>query len=236
MSASPEVSVILWDLDGTLLRSRGLARRSWRIAFERVTGCEMPLLADRPGSTARSLIDEYLLAAGLSVDHHIRFEFFAEFAGAYGELQQEQPEDCVAMPYAARVLDALATRSILQTVVTGNTKRVAAMKLRAAGLETRMGLDGGAFGDESPSRRVLVELAIGRIAELSGCDRPPPAFAVVGDAVDDIEAANAAGAVSIAVARGRTARDAIRRGGPRHIVSSLSEVVAILNPGGASSL
>jgi phosphoglycolate phosphatase-like HAD superfamily hydrolase len=89
---------------------------------------------------------------------------------------------------------------VLQTVVTGNSRAGAELKLGTFGLADHLDLDIGAYGsDPHDDRSQLVQLAIRRARRLRGELRP----VVIGDSPRDVNAARVAGARSVAVASGR---------------------------------
>jgi phosphoglycolate phosphatase-like HAD superfamily hydrolase len=80
----------------------------------------------------------------------------------------------------------------------------------------------GAYGSDSPDRPELTKLAIAKAARLHDPLDPTQVF-VLGDTPRDIEAANAAGAVSIGVATGKYSVDALRQAGGAHVLASLED-------------
>ena len=77
----------------------------------------------------------------------------AEFAGT-----------TVALPGVHEAVDALDAAGVLQTVVTGNMASIARRKLRAVGLDERLRLDLGAYGDDHADRAALMAAAVERLA------------------------------------------------------------------------
>jgi phosphoglycolate phosphatase len=94
---------------------------------------------------------------------------------------------------------------IHQSVLTGNIRPVAEVKLSAVGLREPLDLCIGAYGDDHEVRTELVQVARRRAAAVHGTD--PEDFGglstvLIGDTPLDIEAALAAGARAIGVATG----------------------------------
>lgn len=188
----------LFDIDGTLLAPRGLGRRSLERAFEQryrrrgvFDGVEFHGRTDpeifaeglqrlgRPASEYPEMLDRYL--------GHLE----AEVAGG----------PALALPGIVDLVEALAsTAGVVLGLVTGNVRRGASIKLARDGLARRFPI--GAFGDDSTDRGELVRLARGR-AEAAGFGpfRDEHCFHV-GDTLNDIQAARAAGIRAVAVATG----------------------------------
>ena len=80
----------------------------------------------------------------------------------------------------------------------------------------------GGYGSDSPDRAELTEQAIGRAARLHGHLTPDQVF-VVGDTPRDIEAAQAAGAVSVGVATGHYSTKELAAAHGDHVLGSLED-------------
>src|SRR5262249_50679107 len=57
---------------------------------------------------------------------------------------------------------------VVQSVLTGNVRRMAEMKLAAVGLDTHLDLEAGAYGDSHEVRSELVHLARGNAGRQGG--------------------------------------------------------------------
>jgi phosphoglycolate phosphatase-like HAD superfamily hydrolase len=80
----------------------------------------------------------------------------------------------------------------------------------------------GAYGSDSPDRAELTELAIAKATRLHAGLTAGQVF-VVGDTPRDIEAAQAAGAVSVGVATGHYSTTELQAAGADHVLGSLEE-------------
>ena len=80
----------------------------------------------------------------------------------------------------------------------------------------------GAYGSDSPDRAELTTIAVEKATRLHGRLRPNQVY-VVGDTPRDIEAAKAAGAVSIGVATGRYSVDDLAGAQADHVLGSLRD-------------
>jgi phosphoglycolate phosphatase-like HAD superfamily hydrolase len=80
----------------------------------------------------------------------------------------------------------------------------------------------GAYGSDSPDRAELTGIAIEKAGRLHKGLKPAQVF-VVGDTPRDIDAAKAAGAVSVGVATGHYSVTELAEAGANHVLSSLNE-------------
>ena len=202
-----DLRIILWDIDGTLLRTRRQG------SFRDYT---RPVLARMFGTAGR--LDE-LVVSGMTdlqiVSEALRDEGFTpaqvrerapELAALYHEELERltvSEELYYELPGARRALEAVeASKRYLNSLLTGNVEPAARLKLRLVGLEGFFRLP-GAFGEDSHDRRDLPALARERINEHLRIDLSPEQFVVVGDTPNDIACARHFGARAVAVATGR---------------------------------
>ncbi len=195
--------LVLWDVDHTLIETRGVGRASFAAAFEDVTSRTLERM---PQITGRTEPDIYAAAAALhDIDRPPLFPVFAEsLAAAYIERQEQLREQGRVMPGAEEALEHLATiKGIRQSVLTGNTRRVTRIKLETFGLHKHLDLATGAYGDDDRHRPALVPIAQARASNDGEFGQHNTVL--IGDSLGDIETARQGGARVIAVAAGGTA-------------------------------
>ena len=122
------------------------------------------------------------------------------------------------LPGAERTLVALGEAGVLLGLVSGAMEGAARTKLVPANLNRFFIF--GAYGSDSPERPELTRLAIEKAAKLHRGLTPSQVF-VVGDTPRDLEAARAAGAVSVGVATGHYSVDELEAAGGDHVLESL---------------
>nr|WP_281364774.1 HAD hydrolase-like protein [Streptomyces typhae] len=209
--------MVLWDIDHTLMATRGLGRELWAQAFHEVTGIEMREQASVTGSTERVILRE---TARL---HDITYsdELFESFAAALGAVHvrraAELRERGHALPGAAAVLARLADKGVRQTVVTGNVRAAAEVKLAVFGLDGYLRLEDGAYAEDGEERPELLRAALARSAT-----RPDKA-AFLGDTPADVEGGLGAGVRVVAVATGRTSATELRGSGADTVLEGLAD-------------
>jgi phosphoglycolate phosphatase-like HAD superfamily hydrolase len=121
---------------------------------------------------------------------------------------------------------------VFQSVLTGNVRTLAEVKLSAVGLRYPLDLCIGAYGDDHEVRTELVHLARRRASAVHG--RPPSDFGgqatvVVGDTPLDIAAALAAGARAVGVATGGYPASALLEAGAHAVLTDLTNTAAVLS-------
>ncbi len=196
--------LVLWDIDHTLMATRGLGGELWAAAFQQVTGVALREQASVTGSTERVILRE---TARL---HNIPYsdDLFVQFADALGYLHvrraAELRERGHALPGAAAVLAALDEEGVQQSVVTGNVRVAAEVKLATFGLDSYLRLDEGAYGEDGEGRPELLRAALSRAGVL------PEMAVFLGDTPADVSGGREAGVRVVAVATGRTVADELR--------------------------
>ena len=122
-------------------------------------------------------------------------------------------------------------RRVHQSVLTGNIRPVAEVKLSAVGLRDPLDLCIGAYGDDHEVRAELVQVARRRAAAVHG--RDPDDFGglstvLIGDTPLDIEAALAAGARAVGVATGPSQAADLYAAGAHAVLPDLTDTRAVM--------
>ena len=152
--------LILWDIDGTLVRS-GRSGQTYSVKRSNRCSGRRPQTASDPQRARpdRQIVEEYLALQGSQDPAHIPAVLYSleqEFARQVGRIAAEG-SPCLGGEAALRCLSALA--GVEQTVLTGNIAPNALLKLAAFGLDRYLDLEVGAYGIEHSDRRSLLPLA-----------------------------------------------------------------------------
>jgi phosphoglycolate phosphatase-like HAD superfamily hydrolase len=226
--------ILLWDIDGTLMRSvRTGAYKEYTIpVLEEIFGTSGRLAEMRvSGMTDLQIIFEALAEAGVSRD-----QIVAEIERLTRRLTEEARrvtgngvQFFQLLPGVRETLQALDEHPRYQSgLLTGNIKPMADLKMELMGLDQFFTLP-GAFGEESHIRRDLPALAADRIRSHLGVNLPPEHFIVIGDTPNDIDCAHHFGARAVAVGTGRFYSDEeILACEPDAILPDLSDVDLVL--------
>ena len=124
--------------------------------------------------------------------------------------------------------DSAADVRVVQSVLTGNVRRMAEIKLRAVGLDANLDLETGAYGDSHEIRSELVHLARGNAARKYGRGFAGTATVLVGDTPLDVAAARVTGARAVAVATGGTSAEKLAESGADVVLPDLTDTSAVL--------
>jgi phosphoglycolate phosphatase len=217
----------LFDIDGTLLRSRDRIHfNSVAASVQRVTGFEITLAGVLiHGSTDTAILREACKQAGIpAAVMEAQTEAILEaMRNAVAERRHEL--DLVRMPGVEEVLRHLARRGALLGVATGNLEMIGWIKIEQAGL--REWFRFGGFSDQFPVRAELVAQAAQKARELAGGTK----ICVVGDTPRDIEAARANSLSVIAVATGSYSFDQLAACRPEVCTTSLADLLALTGRG-----
>jgi phosphoglycolate phosphatase len=194
-------TTVLWDIDGTLLRSGAVAAQAFLDAVAEVTGVRpSPEGRDYGGRLDTEIAQMLLAAVGaekaqtadvLAAHERIVFE-------RLGQLRAQTRTH----PGVDALLARLAAAGVRQTVVTGNIAAVARYKLEAGGLIPPIELGFGGFGDSAPSRAAVAQTALDRLSA-AGWKPDSAEVWIVGDTPRDLACARAVGVRCALVATGR---------------------------------
>ena len=215
--------VVLFDIDGTLLVSRGIGREAKRRAMLECFGLTGDL--DNHvfgGKTDWGILVDLLAPHGLSSAEIGRAMDVYETAMARHMQAIRSAYQAQALPHAFDLVAKLRGQSdTLVGLVTGNTSKTAAIKLEMAGYNPDW-FPVGAFGNESPRRAGLTRLALQRAQRFAGRQLNGSGVIVIGDTPADIQAARAIDAIAVAVCTGYAPRDSLMRCDPDFLLADLS--------------
>ena len=224
-----DAPIILWDIDGTLLRAPGTGVSAFRQSIRAHTGKELgrgPY--DLGGRTDPDIGRTLLEAIGHGGDDSLLAAVLAGVIEAYASLDGELRASLVIMPGVPAMISALADLGAHQSVLTGNLRAVAERKLAAGGLDGQLHVDSGAYGSDHADRAVLAGLAITRSADALGRSVDPGSVWVVGDTPRDLACARAVGARCALVATGTYAHDALAGLGADAVFDDLADTATVL--------
>ncbi len=213
--------VVLFDVDETLVHTGGSGARSWKAAFEKLYGIPADIGAHTSAGETDPQVARETFTGVLGRDpgddelDRLYAQYLLHLADDIGVSQQYR-----VLPGAEQTLVALGQAGVMLGLVSGAMEGAARTKLGPANLNRHFVF--GAYGSDSPDRNELTRIAIGKAAGLHR-DLAPSQVFVVGDTPRDIEAAAAAGAVSVGVASGNYSVEELTAAGGAHVLSSLQE-------------
>ncbi len=220
--------LILFDIDGTLVWTRGAGREATRLAMTEVFGTCGALEAHQFGSkTDFQTLLELLHETGVSYDDIERMmptynvAMGRALSGIIGQYAVE------ATPGSLELVESLSRRSDVGLgIVTGNISDSAPVKLSAAGFNPAW-FAIGAYGSEAHQRDDLPALALARAVEHYRLPITPDEVIIVGDTPDDISCARALGALVVAVETGYIQPDVLAAARPDYLLRDLTEFATV---------
>jgi phosphoglycolate phosphatase-like HAD superfamily hydrolase len=237
--APTDLRVLLWDIDGTLLRSmrRGAFKDYMVPVLESIFGTAGRIHEMRvSGMTDLQIIGEALGDEGITAEHirervgEIRTRFMIEMERVVALAATESQPLFELLAGAREILERVAAHPrYLSSLLTGNLEPAAHLKLRLVGLTEFFQQLPGAFGDDSHDRRDLPALAAARINARLKLALRPAQFIVIGDTPNDIACARHFGARSVAVCTGRfDDHESLAAHNPDAILPDLSDTELVL--------
>ncbi len=220
--------LVLWDVDGTLVDSAGIGPDAFPLAFERTVGRPAAELPGMAGRTDHEIGLETLERNGIEKPERLWPQFARELAAALAELEPAMRERGRALPGAQEAIAALANaEGVVQSLLTGNLKPNAAVKLGAFGLLLpALDLEIGAYGSDDRHRPTLVSIARERAAARHA--QAPEQTVLIGDTPLDVAAGRAGGARVVGVATGRYSAEALAESGADVVLGDLLDTDAVL--------
>jgi len=221
-------TLLLFDIDGTLILSGRAGLRALNRAFEHATGVPDGFRGiNAAGRTDGYLLDEAARRAGLTLTPGLRALIHERYCETLSEeiLLPGEGRKAV-MPGVRPLISALDRRDdVVLALLTGNFRRSARIKLEYFDLWSPFRF--GAFADDASDRNLLVPIALDR-ARAAGHEPRADRVIVIGDTPLDIECAHAGGVRALGVATGSHPADELRAAGAYEVFEDLSETDAVL--------
>jgi phosphoglycolate phosphatase len=217
-------ALVLFDIDGTLLRRSGSHHKRALIEAIRSVLQREASLANIPThgmldcDLLRLMIGELQLSEALAEDMLPELRRAAQ--DSYLANCPSDLRTCVC-PGVVPLLNDLQERGIPVALVTGNLTEIGWRKIELAGL--RRYFVSGAFSEQAPTRTALAQAAAEQMKKLGLVDEDAR-ISLIGDHPNDIRAARANSMQAIATATGLTSIDELRKEEPDILVQDLSEL------------
>ena len=222
------MTIVLLDIDGTLIRTGRAGSRAMNRAFEDLFGVAGAFDGvEMAGRTDRWILDDVASRSGVDLAGDNFHRFRERYCSRLTETLREPSPGKGVLPGVRRLLESLDAREdVFAALLTGNCEDGARIKLQHFDIWRFFRC--GAYGDAVTDRNSLFEIAV---REAEACGAPPvhaDQVVVVGDTVLDVACAKAAGARSVAVATGPCDIETLRKSGADVVVRDLSDTEALL--------
>ncbi len=216
-------TVLLFDIDGTLVTTGGVGRRALELAFERAYGRRDACAGFRlDGMTDRAIVRGGLVALGLAPSPASIDAVLTRYLDVLAEEVAAAPAETYRVHEGiSQTLDAAAARvHIAVGLGTGNIREGARIKLERVGLFRRFGF--GGFGSDDEDRAALLRLGAERGAAALKVQLKEARVVVIGDTPKDVAAARGIAAESVAVGTGSYSAAQLREAGATWAFPSLA--------------
>ena len=229
------MALLLFDIDGTLMKPLGVGHRAFDAALLALYG-RLPTGQPFPfdGMLDPQIARKTLLQMGIDPTPS---EVSRLLVAYVQKLPDEAPVEtssyrCLGFPAA---LERASGEGHHLGLLTGNVREGARIKLDFVGLAAYfLAASGepdllGAFGEDAAEREDLVPVALERCSKAYGLAFESAAVWLVGDSVRDVEAAKRAGVKSVAVATGSTGSKSLAAAGPDLLLPDLTDPSPLLD-------
>ncbi len=219
------VRLVLFDIDGTLIRTGGAGVSAFARTAEHDFGLrDGTSRMSFAGRTDTSLVRELLATHGRPADAASIARFLDAYVFRLDEcLRTHSGRICPGVSEFIAALRGVACPPLLG-LQTGNIRLGAEIKLRHYGLWEHF-VTGG-FGDDDEDRDRLVAIGRDRGDRLLGRPLTGPEVLVIGDTPADVRCGRAIGARVLAVGTGGATLEALRAAQPDWLVPDLTRVAA----------
>lgn len=222
--------LLLFDIDGTLIRSNGAGRAALEAALHEIFGTSGP--SDSypfDGKTDPRIITDLLTAVGINhetIQSQLPTVYERMTEKAHTFFAEKRITIC---PGVEPLLAALRGQpDVVLGLLTGNINTTAPLKLAAAGLDPT-NFQVGAYGSDDADRNRLPMVAMQKAAELTGCPFDGHNTVIIGDTPADILCARAGKTTAVAVATGRHSVQTLTQYQPDYVLENFLDTTAVLD-------
>ncbi|WP_405810086.1 haloacid dehalogenase-like hydrolase [Streptomyces sp. NBC_01520] len=219
--------LVLWDIDRTLLYVGDIDRQVYRETYHELTGRTAGSLPKRgTGTTMPLAILRMLVENGIAEDEAA--SLLPTMVELLPQVQRRHIDDIrrdgVLLPGAVAALRAVHDEpEFLPTIVTGNLKANALLKLAAFDLSRHVHTDIGGYASDDMHRPSLVGIAQKRAEALTGQSFGRSETVIIGDSLEDIRTGREGGASVIASVSGTTSADELAAAGADLVLEDLTD-------------
>jgi phosphoglycolate phosphatase-like HAD superfamily hydrolase len=221
--------LLLFDIDGTLIRGNKAGRTAMALALTEMFGTAGPLGSyNMSGKTDAKIVTDLLTAIGVDKD-----EIVASLPAVF-ELMAQKAHDvypghgikaCLGID---ALLDDLRNREdVVLGLLTGNAHQTAPLKIGAAGVDPEQFVV-GAYGSDDLDRNRLPQIALQRANELTGRHLTGNNTTIVGDTPADIMCARAGKATAVAVATGWHSKAELLGHNPDYLFADFGDTQSVV--------
>lgn len=219
------MKVLLFDIDGTLIRAGGAGRKALNRAARKLYGhrdaCSELSLAGRTDLyNFRAACEKAIGRRATAEEVEVLHQEYLRFLPYY--VRSAVRADTYVLPRGIKtLLRALDGRpDVLLGLGTGNMEQGARIKLEPSGFNRYFRF--GGFGNDSLHRAILLKKAVARAERLAG--RKPEAVWVIGDTPLDVRAGKENGYGTVAVGTGFSSWEELAASKPDYLARDFTGV------------
>lgn len=228
-----ETTVVLFDVDGTLVDTAGAGRYAFQAAFLETFGVDAVTQAERTvrfaGMTDLRIIKALAVAGGIP-GHELESKNRSLLESFYSHLELETERlrgKSRVLPGVVPVLERLGSMDRVFTgLITGNLERGARIKL--APFDLNRFFPTGGFGSDHADRSQVAKIAAEKMNRYHGIDIPPGRIVVIGDTEHDITCARANGFRSVAAQHSWVSKDRLMAANPDAYLPDFTDIPQVL--------
>jgi phosphoglycolate phosphatase-like HAD superfamily hydrolase len=220
--------LLLFDIDGTLLRCNGAGKAAVLQALQEEWG-RLPDIDEIPfaGMTDRGILVQILAKKNIPIDEMPQIiNRVLERYLTFLPNELSLPNRVEVLPGVVDLLAYLASSRIPYGLLTGNIRQGAELKLKAGGLDQYFKI--GAFGDDAINRNLLPPIALQRAAEYYEIDFLPENVWIIGDTPKDIECGKVNQCKTIALTTGGYSETELMSHQPEMVIKDLADWQSML--------
>ncbi|NYI07594.1 HAD hydrolase-like protein [Allostreptomyces psammosilenae] len=220
-------TLVLWDIDHTLMVSGPAGPSVYPRAFALLTGRPPVAAVETDGRTELEIMRDLLDRHGVTgvTEEEVAAAVVHALRAATAELREHGR----VLPGAVDALTALHARpDVVQSLLTGNLRPNADLKLRTFDLHAYVDFEAGGYGSDATVRSHLVPVAQTRARARYGAAFGRENTVLIGDTTRDVRAGRDGGARVIGVATGGTTAEALRAAGADVVLSDLRDTAAVV--------
>ena len=218
--------LVLFDIDGTLVKSSNGHRAAFSAAFKEVYGIETGIdVIQYSGMTDQQIIIETLKTKGLN-EEEIKSKIdlcMEKMVDAFSKMIDD--DAIIILPGVKELLEKLKNNNILTGLVTGNLEPIARGKMKKLGLDHYFKV--GGFGNEHINRTELVKIAIKKVQDNFDFVVSDNVY-LFGDAPQDMKAGSEAGIIPIGITTGIYSKEQLENAGASLVLNDLANTEEIL--------
>lgn len=216
------MKLILFDVDGTLIKGSMVHLESPFVAIEKIFGINIERWATQEGGTDKKDVMEIAKRNNINLSEvESKLEKIYNEMVRYFEENVDKDERVVLLPGVKELLKKLSEKNYILGLLTGNVEEIAKIKMKKNGIDHFFEV--GAFGGTTENRSELAPKAIKQTEKKFKIRIKKEDVIIVGDTPNDIKCAKDNGVKIIAVCTGRFKKEELEKLKPDYILDDLTD-------------